>query len=194
MVIHLHPSSLLFLCPMYCLHSCLCLLFIHCLIVSLSPPSLYPGTVTGCRCVARVQAPSSSHPQVDSVALQPLQGRVGLAHPAAGHLHRHPDALLSRIPPQWPGGVHVGTESFLAFVCNVNQGTIRIHSQVKWLYMGFNWLCLRSAVMEILYRNLARQWGARESRRFQCVPTGGQKERQTPLLAEGKESINLFSQ
>ncbi len=77
---------------------------IKCLIAPL-PPSLYQGAVSGCRCVARVQAPGSSHPQVDGVALQSLQGGVGLAHPAAGHLHCHLDTLLSRIPPQWPGGI-----------------------------------------------------------------------------------------
>ena len=69
-----------------------------------SSHSLYPGAVSRCRCVARVQAPRSSHPQVDGVALQPVQGGVGLAHPSAGHLHCHPDALLSRFPPQRPGG------------------------------------------------------------------------------------------
>lgn len=76
----------------------------HVLCVQLFTPSLSSspdtGAVSGCRCVAGVQAAGSSHPQVDSVALQPLQGGVGLAHPAAGHLHRHPDSLLSRIPPQ----------------------------------------------------------------------------------------------
>lgn len=91
--------------------ACLCSSFLHifstpsinpssCLITCLPLPlSLYLGAVSGCRCAARVQAPGSSHPQVDGVALQPLQGGVGLAHPAAGHLHRHPDTLLSGIPP-----------------------------------------------------------------------------------------------
>ncbi len=69
------------------------------------PPSLCAGAVSGCRCVARVQAPGSTYPQVDGVALQPLQGGVGLAYPAAGHLHCHPDTLLSSVPPQRPGGV-----------------------------------------------------------------------------------------
>lgn len=99
---HVHTdalSSCLFPCP------------VCSVIQRLITPSLCSspdtGAVSGCRCVAGVQAAGSSHPQVDGVALQPLQGGVGLAHPAAGHLHRHPDSLLSRIPPQRSRGFSI---------------------------------------------------------------------------------------
>lgn len=69
-------------------------------LIALLSSHLYQGAVARCRCAARVQAAGSSHPQVDGVALQPLQGGVGLAHFTTGHLHRHPDTLLCRIPPQ----------------------------------------------------------------------------------------------
>ncbi|TNN24852.1 hypothetical protein EYF80_065022 [Liparis tanakae] len=41
---------------------------------------------------------------MDHPPLQPLQGGVGLGHPAAGHLHRHLHAVLGRLPPQRGGG------------------------------------------------------------------------------------------
>lgn len=107
---HSSPSFFLLVLPLFPHHSpspSFSVSYGQCLTGCLFP-CLYPGAVSGCRCVARVQAPGTAHPQVDSVALQPLQGGVGLAHPAAGHLHRHPDTLLSCFPPQWPGGVSSG--------------------------------------------------------------------------------------
>lgn len=94
---HMHTNAL---SSSSCLFPCSVCSIIQCLITPSLSSSPDTGAVSGCRCVAGVQAAGSSHPQVDGVALQPLQGGVGLAHPAAGHLHRHPDSLLSRIPPQ----------------------------------------------------------------------------------------------
>lgn len=94
---HTHTDAL---SSSFCLLPCSVCSIIQCLITPSMSSSPDTGAVSGCRCVAGVQAAGSSHPQVDGVALQPLQGGVGLAHPAAGHLHRHPDSLLSRVPPQ----------------------------------------------------------------------------------------------
>lgn len=63
---------------------------------------LFPaiGTVAGRRRLARVQAPIPTHPQMDDPTLQSFQGRLGLGHPTACHVHRHLHAIRSSLPAQ----------------------------------------------------------------------------------------------
>lgn len=61
---------------------------------------LYSGSLPRSRRPARIQAADAAHQQVYNIALQSLQGRLGLAYPAAGHIHGYIHPLLGSLPPQ----------------------------------------------------------------------------------------------
>lgn len=56
------------------------------------------GAVAGRRHTARVQTAVTQDSQMDDTALQPVQGGLGLDHPAFGHLHGHIYTVFRRVP------------------------------------------------------------------------------------------------
>lgn len=56
------------------------------------------GVVIGRRYPSRVQTSVTQDSQMDHIALQSVQGGVGLDHPIAGHIHRHIYAVFRSFP------------------------------------------------------------------------------------------------
>lgn len=65
---------------------------------------LYSGSLLRSRRPARIQTADAAHQQVYNIALQSLQGRLGLAYPAVGHIHCYIHPLLGSLSPQRQGG------------------------------------------------------------------------------------------
>jgi hypothetical protein len=74
----------------------------------LSPSSTddHVGAIARSRCVARVQAPESAHPQMDYPALLTVQGRLGLDHSTFGDVHCNFYTLCCRVSAERTFGGH----------------------------------------------------------------------------------------